>query len=190
MLRSLPAIILGLAALLVIINLQDYLISPELQPVSTRQDEIDYYMTNFSFSAINAAGETSMNLRGQYQAHWRERKTSFIIEPRLDSHRYQTDAPEDTVSLSASEAVLDHRDNIAALQGEVHLLARTRGETRLDLTTTELQYDINNNIISTTEAVLLKSPGFVLQGTGLTAKLDQESLRINNNVRSTYIPAH
>ncbi|HPQ97362.1 MAG: LPS export ABC transporter periplasmic protein LptC [Thiothrix sp.] len=184
------ALVMGLAALLVIINLQDYLISPELQPIDTRQDEIDYYMTNFSFSAINAAGETGMQLSGQYQAHWRERKTSFIIEPRLESHRYQAGVAADTVNLSASEAVLDHRDNIAALQGEVHLLARVQGEEQLDLTTAELQYDINNNVASTTEDVLIKSPGFVLQGTGLEAKLDEESLRINNNVRSTYTPAH
>lgn len=54
------------------------------------------------------------------------------------------------------------------------------------LRTSHLLYDQNTQTISTDAVVTITTPSGTLQSTGLTAKLDQDLLRLENNVRSTY----
>ncbi|MFN3786705.1 MAG: LPS export ABC transporter periplasmic protein LptC, partial [Thiothrix sp.] len=54
------------------------------------------------------------------------------------------------------------------------------------LRTSHLLYDQNTQTVSTDAVVTITTPSGTLQSTGLTAKLDQDLLRLENNVRSTY----
>lgn len=55
-----------------------------------------------------------------------------------------------------------------------------------NLHTDHLLYDQATKEISTDAEVFITSPSGTMQSTGLTAKLDQDLLRFDSNVRSTY----
>ncbi|EIJ33825.1 LPS export ABC transporter periplasmic protein LptC [Thiothrix nivea] len=56
----------------------------------------------------------------------------------------------------------------------------------LTLRTEQLFYDQATQTISTQSVVSITSPSGEMQSTGLTAKLDQDLLKFDSNVRSTY----
>lgn len=54
------------------------------------------------------------------------------------------------------------------------------------LRTSHLLYDQGTQTVSTDAVVTITTPSATLQSSGLTAKLDQDLLRLENHVRSTY----
>ncbi len=189
--KTLLVLVLGLFAVIMISNLEDYIRSPEFSPGERDTDAVDYYLTHFKLSAITDEGKISHTLSGDYLAHWQKSRTSFIIKPELTSNDDNvTDAQNttqaDAITLNAEEALLDHDTNIAELSGEVNLLVDNNHSPRLTLKTAQLQYHIDNKQITTTEEVQITTPQFQLSGTGLDIRLDESYLRLNTNVKSTY----
>ncbi|CAA6817500.1 MAG: LPS export ABC transporter protein LptC [uncultured Thiotrichaceae bacterium] len=189
--KSHIVLVLGLLAVIMISNLEDYISSPEFSFGERDSDAVDYYLTDFKLSAITDEGKISHTLSGDYLAHWQQRKTSFIIRPELTSNDDNaTDAQRttkaDAIKLNAEEAVLDHSTNTAELSGQVNLLVDNDQSPQLTLKTAQLQYQIDNKHITTTEAVRITTPQLQLSGTGLDIKLDESYLRLNTNVKSTY----
>ena len=184
----------GLLAVMMLSNLEDYIRSPEFSFGEQKHDAVDYYLTDFKLSAINSTGNVSHTMSGDYLAHWQQRKTSFIIRPQLrskdDNDNLQDNPAQvaDAVVLTAEEALLDHDTNTAELSGTVKLLVDNNKDAQLRLETAQLQYQIDNKHVTTTEDVSIITPQFQLSGTGLDSKLDESVLRLNANVKSTYQP--
>ena len=184
-------LVLGLLAVIMISNLEDYISSPEFSFGERDSDAVDYYLTDFKLSAITDEGKISHTMSGDYLAHWQERKTSFIIRPELissddNAKAAQSTTQADAIKLNAEEALLDHSTNIAELSGKVNLLVDNDQSPQLTLKTAQLQYQIDNKQITTTEEVRITTPQLQLSGTGLDIKLDESYLRLNTNVKSTY----
>lgn len=191
MTKSHIVLILGLLAVIMISNLEDYISSPEFSFSERDSEAVDYYLTDFKLSAITDEGKISHTMSGDYLAHWQQRKTSFIIRPELTSSDdnatdAQSTAQADAMILNAEEALLDHKTNIAELTGKVNLLIDNDQSSQLKLATSQLQYQIDNKHITTTEEVRITTPQVQLSGTGLDIKLDESYLRLNTNVKSTY----
>ncbi|MEZ5535846.1 MAG: LPS export ABC transporter periplasmic protein LptC [Thiolinea sp.] len=180
----------GLLAVMMISNLEDYIRNPEFSFKEQEHDAVDYYLTDFKLSAISGEGKVSHTMSGDYLAHWQQRKTSFIIRPQLNSKddNIQDDPAQvaDAVVLTAEEALLNHDTNTAELSGTVKLLVDNNKDTQLRLETAQLQYQIDNKHVTTTEDVSIITPQFQLSGTGLDSKLDESVLRLNANVKSVY----
>lgn len=177
------------SVLLVVIllhNLEDYLVRPE--PKQTQQDyvAVDYYLTDFSLSALTASGNVSHTMDGLYLAYSQDTKQSQIVMPRITSKDTQTTQTVDTAIFTADEAVMHHDTQEADLNGHVRLQIANQAKHAFDLQTSFLHYRFADQQVTTDQAVSITSPQLVLQGKGLEAKLDEAYLRINANVKSTY----
>lgn len=192
-------LVLGLLVVIMISNLEDYISSPTFSFGEQDTDSVDYYLTDFTLSAITDSGKISHTMSGDYLAHWQQRKTSFIIKPQLtsnddnersiqDNQGDQSTRQADAVTLNAEEALLDHETNTAELSGQVNLLINNEQAAQFKLETAQLRYQIDTKHITTTEDVRISTPTITLSGTGLDSKLDESYLRLNTNVKSTYAP--
>nr|CAA6799890.1 MAG: LPS export ABC transporter protein LptC [uncultured Thiotrichaceae bacterium] len=187
--KSHIVLVLGLLAVIMISNLEDYISSPEFSFGEQDSDAVDYYLTDFKLSAVTDEGKISHTMSGDYLAHWQQRKSSFIIKPQFvsnDDGGTQVATQADAVLLWAEEALLNHETNIAELNGKVRLVVDSDKSPQLTLETSQLNYQIDNKHITTTEEVRIITPQVQLSGTGLDSKLDESYLRLNNNVKSTY----
>ncbi len=189
--KPLYVLIAGLLAVILLNNLEEYLANPFTETASQDYDAVDYYLTNFSLSAVTASGAVSHTIDGQYMAFWHNRDASFIIAPRIVSKDDSANAPQamDALTLTANEALVDHTGESIELNGDVRLNIAKSNEPQLTLTTPALKYQLAEKHISTDKDVRIVSPNVVLQGTGLDSKLDEAYLRLNANVRSTYQPS-
>lgn len=177
------------SVLLVVIllhNLEDYLTRPEPDKPSQDYVAVDYYLTDFSLSAITATGTVSHTLDGLYLAYSQDTKTSNIVSPRIISKDTKATEVVDAATLTADEAVMHHTTQEADLNGHVRLQMANQANNAFDLQTSFLHYRFADQQLSTDQPVTLTSPQLVLQGTGLDAKLDEAYLRLNANVKSTY----
>ncbi len=186
--KSHVVMVLGLLVVIMISHSEDYISRSRFSLSHPDKDTIDYYLTDFKLSAITGEGKVSHTLSGDYLAHWQQRKTSFIIRPQLNSKddNAETTQPVDAVILSAEEALLDHTSNTATLSGTVKLVVENNPATQLRLETANLNYQIDEKHMTTTEDVTISTPQFQLSGTGLDSRLDASILRLNANVKSTY----
>ncbi len=186
--KSHVVMVLGLVVVIMISHSEDYISRSQFSLSHPDKDTIDYYLTDFKLSAITGEGKVSHTLSGDYLAHWQQRKTSFIIRPQLSSKddNAETTQPVDAVILSAEEALLDHTSNTATLSGTVKLVVENNPATQLRLETANLNYQIDEKHMTTTEDVTISTPQFQLSGTGLDSRLDASILRLNANVKSTY----
>ena len=194
-------LIFGLLAVIMISNLEDYISSPTFSIGEQEYETIDYYLTDFSLSAIQADGKVSHTMDGQYMAYWQSKGASLIINPRLtsrdDSGATQANGQDvnnnaravDNIVLTAEEALLDHETEEAELSGAVKLRVSNNNSTQLSLDTAQLKYGIRDKQISTQEDVSIITPDIQLTGTGLDSNLNETTLRLNANVKSTYNPA-
>jgi lipopolysaccharide export system protein LptC len=75
------------------------------------------------------------------------------------------------------------------LIGNVHVNGLLPGSTQLaDLATEKLSVDTKENIINTSEAVTVSSPGRLLKSVGMVATLQEHHLVLESNVRGTFTP--
>ncbi|HUI62221.1 MAG TPA: LPS export ABC transporter periplasmic protein LptC [Steroidobacteraceae bacterium] len=75
------------------------------------------------------------------------------------------------------------------LLGDVHIDGVLPGSTQsADLATQMLTVDTREDIISTTEPVVLTSAGRILKSRGLTAALKDNHLQLESNVHGTFSP--
>lgn len=181
---------LGLASILLVVillhNLEDYLTRPELDQAKQDYVAVDYYLTDFSLSAITATGAVSHTMDGLYLAYSQDTKTSNIVNPRIISKDTKSTQAVDAATLTADEAVMHHASQEADLNGHVRLHLAGQANNSFDLQTSFLHYRFADQQLSTDQPVNITSPQLVLQGTGLEAKLDDAYLRLNSNVKSTY----
>jgi lipopolysaccharide export system protein LptC len=92
-------------------------------------------------------------------------------------------AADGTVSYELSGRHLSHWQGKKQSQVIAPAIKTSNG---LTLHTDHLLYDQASQTIATDAEVTITSPSGMMQSTGLTAKLDQDLLRFNTNVRSTY----
>ena len=143
--KTLITLVIALALIVLITQLENYLGQPTLSPVVTAdQDRIDYYLSDFSIMATSNDGKVSYNLSGRHLSHWQGRKQSLIINP-----------------------IVDTADGFK-------------------LQTAQLAYDQTQREITTNGEVLITKDASTMQAVGLTAKLDQGTLRLHSHVRATY----
>ncbi|MFZ1569630.1 MAG: LPS export ABC transporter periplasmic protein LptC [Thiolinea sp.] len=177
------------SVLLVVIllhNLEDYLTRPEPEKPNQDYVAVDYYLSEFSLSAITATGAVSHTMNGLYLAYSQDTKVSNIVMPRITSKETQSTQAVDAATLTADEAVMHHDTQEADLNGNVRLHMASQANNAFDLQTSFLHYRFADQQLSTDQAVSITSPQLVLQGTGLEAKLDAAYLRLNSNVKSIY----
>ncbi len=186
-------LIAGLLAVIMISNIEEYIGSPTFSLGEQDYETVDYYLTDFSLSAMQADGKVSHTMDGQYMAYWQSKDVSSIINPRLVSRddSSTTNANEqgtNGIVLTAEEAQLNHETDEAQLSGAVRLRVSQHNNLQLSLDTSQLKYGLRDKQISTEEAVSIITPDIQLTGTGLDSNLNETTLRLNANVKSIYKP--
>lgn len=182
--KHLLTLIAALLIILLITQLEDYLGQTDISRLTMEKDQIDYYLADFSVMAVANDGTVSYELAGRHLSHWQAQKQSLIIAPQI---RGEGKTADERLQLRADEARIDQNTRIAELDGNVQVLKPASGQQEeFRLQTARLSYNMQSREIFTAEPVSITSPSGTMQSTGLAGKLDENLLRFNANVRSTY----
>lgn len=177
-------LIVALLLILLITRLEDYLGQVNISSLRMDKDQIDYYLSDFSFMAVADDGSVSYELGGRHLSHWQAQKQSLIIAPQI---RGEGKTADERIQLRADEATVDQKTQLAELSGSVQVLKpQSDNQGAIELRTDHLTYNMQNREISTDAVVSITSPSGTMQSTGLTGKLDEDLLRFDSNVRSIY----
>lgn len=145
------------------------------------KSRIAYYFTEFSLQSSNAEGVAEYTLRGQHFSHWSGKDTSEIIQPRL--YAFKPNQPSS--QMTADSAIMFHAQDIVELQGAARIINTASGtQTRLE--TDNLRYHSNKQWIETDSKVRFTSGNSTITGKGMDSQLDENTLRIHADVRSTF----
>ncbi len=177
-------LIAALLLILLITRVEDYLGQISISSLTADKEQIDYYLSDFSVMAVADDGSVNYELAGHHLSHWQAKKQSLIVEPRI---RGEGKTPDERMQLRADEALVDQQTQLAELTGNVQALKPQTGkEGAMELRTDYLTYNMQNREMTTNAVVTITSPSGTMQSTGLTGKLDEDLLRFDSNVRSTY----
>ncbi len=142
----------------------------ELLPRSPLQvpDDIDYYLANFSFRALDENGLPHYELQSPYLEHYIREDVSQIQQPYIiyqgDPHRWRA---------SAEQGSLMHQQEMLQLTRQVDL-TRISEEQPLQLTTEVMILETRKDLIEMPEALTLVTDTMSLQA-------DNGSLDMNKN---------
>lgn len=183
--KRLSILIIVLLMILLITQVEDYLGKTDLGRLTVNKEQIDYYLSDFSIMAIASDGKVSYELSGRHLSHWPDKKQSQIIAPVLLG---KGEAGK-RIRANATEGWFDQASQLAKLAGDVEVIKPPTTTTVQDgftLRTDYLTYDARNDEISTDAKVSITGSSGTMQSTGLTARLNQDLLRFDSNVRSIY----
>ncbi|QTR49770.1 LPS export ABC transporter periplasmic protein LptC [Candidatus Thiothrix anitrata] len=176
-------LIAALCLILVITQMEDYFGQQYSGGLASEKDHVDYYFVNFALMETQADGTISQQVSGKHLTHWKLQKQSTIIAPVISDGI----DPQQRVHTLADTAQLNQQTQQARLQGNVHSYQATyAGQGGFDLYTDHLDYDLKNRVASTDANVNITTSSGAIQAVGMNTKLDEDLLRFNANVRSTY----
>lgn len=177
-------LVVALCLILVITQMENYLEQHYSDARAPEKDRVDYYFVNFTFAETQADGSVVRRVSGQHLTHWKTQQQSTIIAPVIDDGV----DPQRRINTRASTAYLNQQTQQARLQGNVHShQASHDSKGGFDLYTDHLDYDLKNRVASTDAKVDITTPSGTIQAVGMNAKLDEDLLRFNADVHSTYL---
>lgn len=176
-------LIAALCLILVITQMEDYFGQQYSGGLASEKDHVDYYFVNFALMETQADGTISQQVSGQHLTHWKLQQQSTIIAPVISDGV----DPQQRVHMLADTAHMNQQTQQAQLLGNVHSYQATHASKGgFDLYTDHLDYDLKNRVASTDAKVDIITPSGTIQAVGMNAKLDEDLLRFNANVHSTY----
>lgn len=149
--------------------------------------QIDYYLSDFSILNTYPDGNMRYILKGRHLIHQQSSSASKIISPTIEAQ----DIDDSLIVISADNAIQSKKNGPILLDGEVIV---TKSSTQLienfNLLTSDLSYNPLSKELSSDADLILTSPvSGELKGMGFSTKLDEQELRIHNNVQAVFIPA-
>ncbi|MDD5393689.1 MAG: LPS export ABC transporter periplasmic protein LptC [Thiothrix sp.] len=181
--KRLIILVIALLSILLITRMEDYLGQQDISKLAMDKDRVDYYLSGFSITAITPEGTVNHELTGHHLSHWQKAKQSLIIAPVI----FDGINPAERTQISADEGRVNQTTQVAELTGNVHSEKPGKdGQNGFKLRTDYLTYNMTNREVSTKAAVSMTTPSGTMQSTGLTGKLDEDLLRLNTHVHSTY----
>jgi len=107
----------------------------------------------------------------------------------LASNTSASDNPSETISypwmLSANEATL-YKNNRVILNHRVHLRATDKNSLIQEIHCKYLELDLNTNIISSDQTVMVQGKDFTMYGSGLIIDLNTKQMTLTEHVRTIY----
>lgn len=151
-----------------------------------KEKKVDYYLSDFTLLNTYPDGSMRYHIKGQYLIHQQSSGASEIFKPIIQAR----DFDENIINLTANNAIQRNKNGLIELKESVKLI-KTGIDTEHDFTieTKNILYSPTNREISSDEELEFSSKLGKFNGTGFNTKLDQQEIRIHNNVQAVFTPA-
>ncbi len=142
-------------------------------------DNIDYYLANFSYTALDEDGSPRFELKSPYLEHYIREDVSQIQQPfivyQAEPHQWRA---------SAKQGSLSHPQELLELQRQVDL-QRTGEQPPLQLTTEVMILETRSDQIELPEALTITTDNMLLQAGNGSLDMHRNYFQFNQ-VRTTY----
>jgi LPS export ABC transporter protein LptC len=153
--------------------------------LSSKDRLVDYYLSDFTLLNTYPDGKMRYLLKGTHLIHQQSTSASQIFSPIIQARDYDNGV----ISVSAKKALQDKKNGPIVLPGEVNIEKRSsKPIENFKLLTNDLTYNPVKKELSSNAKVALKSEFGNMQGVGFNTNLDEQELRIHNNVQAILIP--
>ncbi len=145
--------------------------------VATQVHDTDYFMEKVVIHQFNTAGSQINTLAADRMEHSLKQDISILETPLITFARSHSGEWQ----LSSNEGTL--LNTIIKLEKDVKIeeLAKNK-QIQTKITTNQMTINLDTNIASTDQAVLIESPYYQTQSTGLEIEFDQEIIYLKSDV--------
>ena len=144
-------------------------------------DNIDYYLSQVDYRAMNDQGQLNYRLQTPYLEHYIREDSSHIQQPR-----FQILGQPSQWDIRAEQAILQHREERFELKHQVEL-RRQSGSEALQLDTALMILLARDKIVDIPQALTLKTPTLDLQADSALIHINNELYQFTG-VKATYQP--
>lgn len=143
----------------------------------------DYYLYDFTLTAMNAQGRPSYRLSAPALVHYPSDDSALVTRPHLEVYR----SGKPPWDIDAQQAhIADHGKRVF-LTGRVKIVRRTAGSKRpVTILTRDLHIRPDQDYAYTDQPVTLLSNGLRVEAVGLRAHWKQERVQLLSRVRGVY----
>ena len=153
---------------------------------SSKDRQIDYYLSDFTLLNTYPDGQMRYLLKGTHIIHQQSSIASQIFSPILQAQ----DKDNGVISITANKAQQDKKNGPIVFPGDVNIETRSsKPVENFKLLTSDLTYNPLKKELSSNAKVVLTSEAGNMQGVGFSTNLDEQELRIHKNVQAILIPA-
>ncbi|GEM_PF-4815390 len=188
LIRLLPWILLAVATLIALQMLMPSKTSSQ-PPSSQNRPQTQWQLSQLQRWQYNLAKPQQLYLQAQ--------SAQDIVNPKIHTETLSFQSPQ-IVSLSPEKAtyiqsqqgklVTQGQHQSLTLSGQVWLQQQNHQSKRLQMTTDLAYYDLVNAILTAPNFVKIIRPQLTITGKGLTAKIQQQTYQLNQQVHTHYQP--
>ncbi len=150
--------------------------------VIDQQLEPDFIAESLESSVYNAQGKLSHVIKAQRMEHYAELEFThfeypqYTLFPKNNAHSWQ---------ITAKEATL-YNNNRVILETRVRLVATNKNSLIQEINCKYLELDLNSNIISSNQTVMIQGKDFIMYGSGLIVDLNTRQMTLTEHVQTIY----
>lgn len=150
--------------------------------VIDQQLEPDFIAESLESSIYNAQGKLSHVINAQRMEHYAELEFThfeypkYTLFPKNNAHSWQ---------ITAKEATL-YNNNRVILETRVRLVATDKNSLIQEINCKYLELDLNSNIISSNQTVMIQGKDFIMYGSGLIVDLNTRQMTLTEHVQTLY----
>ena len=147
-----------------------------------QQLEPDFIAESLASKIFNASGQLSHTINAQRMEHYNELDFTHFEYPQYMLYSKGNDQPW---QLTANEATL-YNNNRVILESRVRLLATDPNSLIQEINCKYLELDLNSNIISSEQTVMIQGKDFIMYGSGLIVDLNTKQMTLIEHVQTIY----
>lgn len=150
--------------------------------VIDQQLEPDFIAEFLSSSIYNSQGKLSHVINAQRMEHYAELEFThfeypqYTLFPKNSSKAWK---------ITAKEATL-YSNNRVILETRVRLVATDKSSLIQEINCKYLELDLNSNIISSDQTVMIQGKDFIMYGSGLIVDLNTRQMTLTEHVQTIY----
>ena len=147
-----------------------------------RQLEPDFIAETLSSSIYNKEGQLSHIIDAQRMEHFSSLEFTHFEYPEYTLYPKNSSKPW---ILTAKEATL-YSNNRVILESRVRLVAADNDSLIQEINCKYLELDLNTNIISSDQTILIQGKDFTMYGSGLIVDLNTTQMTLTEHVQTIY----
>lgn len=145
--------------------------------------EPDYYMENFTQSAMDAAGMLHHRLSADLMLHYPDDDSTELVRPLLEVYN-EASTPW---RVRAEKGWVSANNEVVLLTGEVHIWRDGEdGRREMDVLTRDVRVLPRERYAETDKAARIHSPGVLYNAVGMRAVFKEDRLELLSRVRGRH----
>jgi len=146
------------------------------------QLEPDFIAESLASSIYADDGKLSHTINAQRMEHYSTLEFTHFEYPKYTLYDKNHNNPW---QLSANEATL-YNNNRVILESRVRLIATDKNSLIQEINCKYLELDLNTNIISSEQTVMIQGKDFIMYGSGLIVDLNTKQMTLTEHVQTIY----